>query len=132
MEISTTLLIYALIGFIIGMIIMRFINKNKSIGLLNDAIYFLEKSTNLDPQSPTSLHSLAIALHLNKSYEREIPILKRLLEITPEDPQVLRLSVQAAAFTKNKAFGNYAISLMEIHNPGAVSLAQDFLNSALN
>ena len=47
-------------------------------------------------------------------------------------PQVLRLSVQAAAFTKDKAFGNYAISLMEIHNPGAVSLAQDFLNNALN
>ena len=102
------------------------------VGLLNDAIYFLEKSTNLDPQSPTSLHSLAIALHLNKSYEREIPILKKLLEIIPEDPQVLRLSVQAAAFTKNKAFGDYAISLMEIHNPGAVSLAQDFLNNALN
>ena len=36
MEISTTLLIYLLIGFFIGMIIMRFINKNKSIGLLND------------------------------------------------------------------------------------------------
>ena len=102
------------------------------VGLLNDAIYFLEKSTNLDPQSPTSLHSLAIALHLNKSYEREIPILKKLLEIIPEDPQVLRLSVQAAAFTKNKAFGDYAISLMKIHNPGAVSLAQDFLNNALN
>ena len=102
------------------------------VGLLNDAIYFLEKSTNLDPQSPTSLHSLAIALHLNKSYEREIPILKKLLEIIPEDPQVLRLSVQAAAFTKNKVFGDYAISLMEIHNPGAVSLAQDFLNNALN
>lgn len=102
------------------------------VGLLNDAIYFLEKSTNLDPKSPTSLHSLAIALHLNKSYEREIPILKTLLEIIPEDPQVLRLSVQAAAFTKNKAFGDYAISLMKIHNPGAVSLAQDFLNNALN
>ena len=54
------------------------------------------------------------------------------MEIIPEDPQVLRLSVQAAAFTKNKAFGDYAISLMEIHNPGAVSLAQDFLNNALN
>ena len=43
MEISTTLLIYALIGFIIGMIIMRFINKNKSIGLLNDAKKEAEK-----------------------------------------------------------------------------------------
>ena len=43
MEISTTLLIYALIGFIVGMIIMRFINKNKSIGLLNDAKKEAEK-----------------------------------------------------------------------------------------
>ena len=43
MEISINLLIYALIGFIIGMIIMRFINKNKSIGLLNDAKKEAEK-----------------------------------------------------------------------------------------
>ena len=47
MEISTNLLIYALIGFIIGMIIMRFINKNKSIGLLNDAKKEAEKLSNL-------------------------------------------------------------------------------------
>ena len=43
MEISTTLLIYVFIGFIIGMIIMRFINKNKSLGLLNDSKKKAEK-----------------------------------------------------------------------------------------
>ena len=47
MEISTSLFIYALIGFIIGMIIMRFINKNKSIGLLNDAKKKQKKLSNL-------------------------------------------------------------------------------------
>ena len=102
------------------------------VGHLDDAIYFLEKSSNLDPKSPTSLHSLAIALHLNRSYKREILVLKKLLDFTPDNPQVLRLAVQAAAFTKNKEFGEKAISLMEIHNPGAVPLAKDFLNSALN
>ena len=102
------------------------------IGLVDDAIYFLEKSTNLDPKSPTSLHSLAVALHISKLYEKEILVLKKLLEFTPEDPQALRLAVQAAAFTKNKEFGEFAISLMEIHNPAAVSLARDFLNNALN
>ena len=102
------------------------------IGLIDDAIYFLEKSTNLDPKSPTSLHSLAVALHINKSYEKAILVLKKLLEFTPEDPQALRLAVQAAAFTKNKEFGDFAISLMEIHNPGAVTLAKDFLDNALN
>ena len=101
-------------------------------GLINDSIYFLEKSTILDPKSPTSLHSLAIALHLNKAYEKEIPILKTLLEFTPEDPQALRLAVQAAAFSKNKDFGEYAISLMEIHNPSAVPLARGFLDNAFD
>ena len=102
------------------------------VGHLDDAIYFLEKSSNLDPKSPTSLHSLAIALHLKRSYKKEIVVLKKLLEFTPDDPQVLRLAVQAAAFTKNKEFGETAISLMEIHNPGAVPLARDFLNNALH
>jgi len=101
-------------------------------GLINDSINFLEKSTKLDPKSPTSLHSLAITLHLNKSYEKEIEILKKLLEFTPDDPQALRLAVQAAAFSKNKIFGEYAISLMEIHNPSAVSLAREFLDNAIN
>ena len=41
-------------------------------------------------------------------------------------------AVQAAGFSNNKEFGDYAISLMEIHNPGAVSLAKGFLESALN
>ncbi len=102
------------------------------LGLLDDSLYFLEKSSALDPQSPTSLHSLAITLHLLKSYEKEVEVLKTLLRFTPDDPQALRLAVQAAGFSNNKEFGEYAISLMEIHNPGAVSLAKGFLESALN
>ena len=82
----------------------------------------------MDAQSPTSLHSLAITLHLLKSYEKEVEVLKTLLRFTPGDPQALRLAVQAAGFSNNKEFGEYAISLMEIHNPGAVSLAKGFLD----
>ena len=62
----------------------------------------------------------------------EISILKTLLEFTPEDPQALRLAVQAAAFSKNKDFGEYAISLMKIHNPSAVPLARGFLDNAFD
>ena len=42
-----------------------------------------------------------LSYFIGKSYEKEIPILKTLLEFTPEDPQALRLAVQAAAFSKN-------------------------------
>ena len=66
------------------------------------------------------------------SSEKEVEVLKTLLRFTPGDPQALRLAVQAAGFSNNKEFGEYAISLMEIHNPGAVSLAKGFLESALN
>ena len=69
---------------------------------------------------------------LLKSYDKEVEVLKKLLQFTPDDPQALRLAVQAAGFSNNKEFGDYAISLMEIHNPGAVSLAKGFLESALN
>ena len=73
-----------------------------------------------------------LSYFIGKSYEKEIPILKTLLEFTPEDPQALRLAVQAAAFSKNKDFGEYAISLMEIHNPSAVPLARGFLDNAFD
>ena len=98
-------------------------------GFFKDSQYFLEKSIDLDPKSPTSLHSLAITLHMQKLYKEEVYILKRLLDYTPEDPQALRLAIQAAGFSKNKEFADYAIQLMKQHNPGAVNLAEDFLES---
>ena len=101
-------------------------------GVFIDSEYFLNKSITLDPKSPTSLHSLAVTLHLQRKYKEEIEILKRLLTYTPDDPQALRLAIQAAGFTKNKEFADFAINLMEKHNPAAVPLAESFLKSALN
>ena len=102
------------------------------LGILNESLYFLNKSVNLDPKSPTSLHSLAVTLHLNRSYVKEITILKTLLKYTPDDPQALRLAIQAAGFTKNKEFADFTLKLMEKHNPAAIPLAKGFLDNIFN
>ena len=56
----------------------------------------------LDPSSPNSLISLAIVYHIQRDLEKERPLILKLLKLTPENPQVLRLGVQVAGILKDK------------------------------
>ncbi|MBE57964.1 MAG: hypothetical protein CMD66_00810 [Gammaproteobacteria bacterium] len=91
---------------------------------------FLKESLKLDPQSPNTLMSLAVAYHLDRDYANEKPLLKKYLKLNPSDPQGLRLAVQVAGMLKDKQFGQQALDLMRIHNPNAVELAEEFLTSS--
>ena len=91
---------------------------------------FLEHSLALDPDSPNSLMSLAVTLHLDRDMEAELPILKRYLAIDPTNTQALRMAVQVAGGLGDRAFGMRALDLMRQHNPAAVPLAESFLEQA--
>ena len=91
---------------------------------------FLKESIKLDPDSPNTLMSLAVAYHLNREYAEEKPILNRYLELNPSDPQALRLSVQVAGALLDRKLADRALSLMRLHNPNAVELAEEFLGNA--
>ena len=91
---------------------------------------FLEHSLALDPDSPNSLMSLAVTLHLDRDMEAELPILKRYLAIDPTNTQALRMAVQVAGGLGDRAFGMWALDLMRQHNPAAVPLAESFLEQA--
>ena len=91
---------------------------------------FLTESLKLDPNSPNTLMSLAVAYHLNRDYIKEKPLLEKYLELNPSDPQALRLSVQVAGLLKDEAFAEKSLELMREHNPNAVEFAQEFLNSS--
>ena len=91
---------------------------------------FLKESIKMDPNSPNTLMSLAVAYHLNREYAEEKPILSRYLELNPSDPQALRLSVQVAGALQDRKLADRAISLMRLHNPNAVELAEEFLGNA--
>lgn len=91
---------------------------------------FLTESLKLDPNSPNTLMSLAVAYHLNRDYIKEKPLLEKYLELNPSDPQALRLSVQVAGLLKDEALAEKSLELMREHNPNAVEFAQEFLDSS--
>lgn len=91
---------------------------------------FLKKSEMLDPFSPNTLMSLAVTYHLSRDAEKELPILKRYLDIDPQNTQALRLGAQVAGMLKDRAFADRVLALMQAHNPAALPLAQDFIDKA--
>jgi len=99
-------------------------------GDLDRAKKFLERSIKLDPMSPNSLLSLAITYHISRELEKERPIILKLLELTPENPQVLRLGVQVAGILKDKKMSENILDLMSRYNREALPLAKKFIENA--
>ena len=91
---------------------------------------FLKRSLALDPQSPNTLMSMAVTLHLNRETEAERPILERYLAIDPSNPQALRMAIQVAGVLQDRAFADNVLKMMRIHNPAAVPLAEAFIEDA--
>ena len=100
------------------------------LGDLNRARKFLEMSIKLDPSSPNSLISLAIVYHIKRDLEKERPIILKLLELTPDNPQVLRLGVQVAGILKDKEMSENVLGLMSKYNREALPLAKKFIENA--
>ena len=100
------------------------------LGDLNRARKFLEMSVRLDPSSPNSLISLAIVYHIKRDLEKERPLILKLLKLTPENPQVLRLGVQVAGILKDKEMSENVLKLMSKYNREALPLAKKFIENA--
>ena len=91
----------------------------------------MRKSLTLDPYSPNTLLSLAISFHIKRDIESEKPVILKLLNLIPQDPQVLRLGIQVAGYLKDEKMGKNVLSLMKRYNSGAVPLAKKYLENAL-
>jgi len=91
---------------------------------------FLDRSLSLDPDSPNSLMSMAVTLHLDRDLATALPILRRYLAIDPANAQALRMAVQVAGALGERAVAMQALELMRQHNPAAVPLAESFLEQA--
>ena len=74
--------------------------------------------------------SLAVTYHLSRNSEQSVRILKRYLELDPKNQQALRMSIQGAGATGDKAFAYRVLELMKKHNSSAVPLAESFIENA--
>ena len=98
--------------------------------MFDESEMFLLRSQKLDPDSPNTLMSLAVTYHLNRTPEKERPVLRRYLQINPSNPQALRLGIQTAGILKDRDFADEVLALMRKHNPAALPLAESFVKEA--
>ena len=92
------------------------------------AIAMFERALDQDSNAINTLVSMAIALHLDRRYEDETSHLRRLLDILPADPQVLRLAIQADTWGGDKELAERAFGLLTQHHPQMALAARGFLD----
>ena len=92
------------------------------------AIAMFERALDQDSNAINTLVSMAIALHLDRRYEDETSHLRRLLDILPADPQVLRLAIQAGTWGGDKELAERAFGLLTQHHPQMALAARGFLD----
>jgi hypothetical protein len=81
----------------------------------------------IDPNSVNSMIGLAVTLHLAESWDEEVAVLRDLIERSPADFQVLRMSVQAGKFAGDETLIERALAFIGQHHPDALDAANDFL-----
>ena len=96
-------------------------------GDFKKSLLFLKKSSQLDPKSPTSLISLAVAYQFNRDFKNQAIVLKKLIKLIPEDVLVLRMAIQSAAFSDDIDFATKSLNLIKKYNNRAFNQAYSFL-----
>lgn len=100
-------------------------------GLLNESAAILERALAEDPNALNARIALVVTLHFERRYGEELPHLKRLIEVLPEDLEVLRLSLHAGKFSGDTAFAGRALGLLEKHHPNVAPAARRFYEAPL-
>ena len=93
---------------------------------LTRALTMLEASHRMDPNAPNTLISLAVTYHIAGKFRNEIPLLYRMLEFMPRDPQILRLALQAGVWGGDQDLADRAMKTIETELPQMAPPARRF------
>lgn len=97
---------------------------------LGRALTMLEASYAIDPNAPNTLISLAVTYHIAGRFADEIPILYRSLDIMPDEPQLLRLALQAGIWGGDQDLADRAMRRIETVMPQMAPAARRFYDAA--
>ncbi|MEQ8665722.1 MAG: trypsin-like peptidase domain-containing protein [Rhodospirillales bacterium] len=98
-------------------------------GLFDESIALFEASLEQDPHTLNGRLGLATTYHIAARYEDELPHLRFLLEHIPEDPQVVRLAIQAGTWAGDTEMARAALETLRRTNPNLVSMAERFIEA---
>ena len=95
----------------------------------NRAFAASKASLEQDPNSLNARLTAAINFHLARWYQEEIPHLRFLMRHIPEDPQVIRLGIQAGIWGGDQDLAEAAFQRLEASNPNMVPAARKFMEA---
>jgi len=98
-------------------------------GMLGRSFEASKASLEQDPNSLNARLTAAINYHLARWYEEEIPHLRFLMQHIPDDPQVIRLGIQAGVWGGDADLAAAAFDRLKASNPNMVAAAQKFLEN---
>lgn len=98
-------------------------------GRLGKSFAASKASLEQDPNSLNARLTAAINFHLARWYEEEIPHLRFLMQHIPDDPQVIRLGIQAGIWGGDADLAAAAFDKLKQSNPNMVPAAQKFLEN---
>lgn len=96
---------------------------------VDGALRLLEASYKQDPNAPNTIVSLAITYHIAQRWADEIPVLKRGLDVLPDDIQLLRLALQAGIWGGDQALADFAMNRIEAVVPQMAPAARRFYDN---
>lgn len=96
---------------------------------LERALVMLEASYRIDPNAPNALISLAVTYHIAGRFKDEIPVLYHALEFLPDEPQILRLALQAGIWGGDQALADKAMRRIETVLPQMAPAARRFYDA---
>ncbi len=88
---------------------------------------FFREALAIDPNAVNSMIGLAVTLHRAELWDQEVAVLGELIERTPTEFPVLRMSIQAGKFAGDDALVGRALALIGEHHPDALEKAKEFL-----
>jgi hypothetical protein len=92
------------------------------------AIALFERALAEDPNAINARIGLAVTLQLARHYDAAAPHLAWLLDVLPDNLQVLRMATLSGKWGGDAALGARALALIEIHHPLIAPSARKFLN----
>ena len=98
-------------------------------GRLGQSAALFRRALAQDPHALNARIGLLVTLHLDRRFADELPHLHWLLDVVPDDPQVLRFALQAGKWADDPALADRAMDLLESHHPDTAPAARRFLEA---
>ena len=92
------------------------------------AIALFERALAEDPNAINARIGLAVTLQLARHYDAAAPHLAWLLDVLPDNLQILRMATLSGKWGGDAALGARALALIETHHPLIAPSARKFLN----